>query len=369
MTSAGACDACLRRTELIRRLAGHLEVHRGRVWELLALEDDELIDAVGGVSRDRLRTELRGDRSAPRRARSAAAGSGLELVCRCDAAYPAQLRDLVAPPAVLHVAGGQSTLGSILSRDPVAVVGARRPGDYGTGVARGLGRGLATAGITVVSGMAPGIDAAAHEGALEAGGATVAVLAGSADKPYPQSNAGLYRQILAGDGVIVSEMPPQTSVRKWMFVARNRLIAGLAGLTVVVQAARGSGSLLTAQAALDAGRLVGAVPGPVTSRLSAGPNELLREGALLLRGAPDIVEELGLGARPHPGAFAVRADSRPPLTVEQQTLLDAISDGADTASALLATGELGERCLAVLASLELAGRLTRSAGGRLVVIP
>jgi len=155
-----------------------------------------------------------------------------------------------------------------------------------------------------------------------------------------------------------------------MFVARNRLIAALARLTVAVQAAPGSGSLLTVKAAQSLGREVGAVPGPVTSRLSVGPNELLRVGAHVITGAQDVVDVLSLvsldpGAEPR----AAVVDERPPTTTEQEVLLEAIAEGADTASALLACGDLGERCLAVLASLELAGRVSRSAGGRLVLIP
>jgi DNA processing protein len=217
--------------------------------------------------------------------------------------------------------------------------------------------------------MAAGIDGAAHEGALERGGATIAVLPGSADSPYPITNAGLYRRI-AARGVAVSEMPPGVSVRKWMFVARNRVIAGLSRMTVVVQAAENSGSLLTARAAQGIGRELGAVPGPVTSRLSAGPNGLLRDGARLITGAQDVVEALGISGSSDAGSQTYAAvDDRPPLTGEQELLIEAIADGADTASALLCAGELGERCLPVLASLELAGRVSRAPGGRLVLIP
>ena len=168
---------------------------------------------------------------------------GLELICRCDRAFPANLQALEAPPAVLHIAGGADRFRSLAERDPVAVVGARRANDYGIGVARGLGRGLGSARVTVVSGMASEIDTAAHEGAIERAGRHRGYSAGPGSSASTSiANSGIHRQIVSS-GVAVSEMPPGVSVRKWMFVARNRLIAGLCELTVVVQAAAGSGSL------------------------------------------------------------------------------------------------------------------------------
>ncbi len=366
---AEACDDCLNRTALLGRLAGHLEVNRKHIWELLALDDTDLIRAVGGGGQERLLDEHRRGRTRVcAESRGAAAVAGLDLLCRCSADYPADFLELEAPPAVVHVAGGFERLVQFSRQDPVAIVGARRPNAYGAGVARSLGRGLATAGITVVSGLASGIDAAAHEGALESSGLAVAVLPGSADRPYPTTNAGLHRRIVAR-GVAISEMPPGVSVRKWMFVARNRLIAGLSQLTLVVQATERSGSLLTVRAAQEIGREVGAVPGPVTSQLSAGPNGLLRAGARVITGPQDVVDALGLTSSDPIESLHFAIDDRPAASAEQQALLEAIADGADTASALLSIGESGDRCLAILASLELSGRVVRGPGGRLILIP
>ena len=159
-------------------------------------------------------------------------------------------------PAVLHVAGDPEVLPAP-DEVAVAIVGARRATPYGLEVARALGRGLAAARVTVVSGMALGIDAAAHAGALEVGGPTIAVLAGGADVPYPRSRPALHRRIVGGGGCVVSEMPPGFTPLKWGFPARNRIIAGLAAATIVVEAAERSGSLITAEFAQDLGRVVG----------------------------------------------------------------------------------------------------------------
>ena len=217
---------------------------------MLELDDDELIAALGGRQRDRLRDELASSWISTRCARARIA-AGLETICACDPAYPPALRALAAPPAVLHVAGGLERLLELADSDPVALVGSRRASPYGLEVARSLGRGLASAGLPVVSGMALGIDSAAHAGALEAGAPTVAVLPGSADRPYPAGKRALHRRIVAG-GAAVSELGPGTSVRRWMFLARNRIIAALAAMTVVVEAGERSGALVTARVAARA---------------------------------------------------------------------------------------------------------------------
>ncbi len=172
----------------------------------------------------------------------------------------------------------------------VAIVGTRRASPEGLEVARTLGRGLAGANVTVVSGLALGVDSAAHAGAVELCGPTMAVLGGGADVPYPTRKAGLYQAILAADGVIVSEMPPGFRAFRWSFPARNRIIAALAPVTIVVEAAERSGSLITAELALDLGRDVAAVPGPVLSWRSRGTNALLRDGAALIRDVRDALE-------------------------------------------------------------------------------
>ena len=192
----------------------------------------------------------------------------------------------------------------------VAIVGARRAGADGLQVAHALGRGLAAAGVTVVSGMALGIDSAAHAGALEVGGPTITVLAGGADVPYPASKRSLHRALVRTQAAI-SEMPPGFKPFRWCFPARNRTIAGLASLTIVVEATERSGSLITADLAQELGRAVGAVPGPVTAPRCAGSNALLRDGALVIRDAQDALDEaLGIGvatALERPAARGARA--------------------------------------------------------------
>ncbi len=172
----------------------------------------------------------------------------------------------------------------------MTVVGARRASSYGREIARELGRELAAAGFLVVSGLAFGIDACAHRGALDAG-LTVAVLGCGADVAYPAAHRSLWRRI-SEQGLVLSELPPGTGAWRWTFPARNRIMAALAGMTVVVEAAQRSGSLITADLAADLGRDLGAVPGPVNSRASAGANDLLAGGACLIRDAQDVLDAM-----------------------------------------------------------------------------
>lgn len=355
------CDDCLRRSWLLARLAGHLERARERGRRLplvLALEDSELLDALAGADRASIAAERAA--FAPEHTREALRSAHLEAVCQHEATYPLTLRDAPDAPAVLHVAGGLDRLPDLASGPTVAIVGTRRASPYGLEVAGGLARGLAAAGVTVVSGLALGIDSAAHEGALSSGGATIAVLAGGADRPYPASKRGLYRRIVERS-VVLSEMPPGTRPWRWMFPARNRLIAGLAPLTVVVEGMENSGSLITAGLAEDLGREVAAVPGRVTSPLAAGPHSLLAAGAHLVRGASDVLELLfGAGHVPAPPA------PPPALAPRLAEVLGAVSAGAETAGDLLATGVALPDALAALGELELLGRVRRGPGGRYV---
>lgn len=356
---AGACNACLTRTWLLARLAGHLELVRARIASVLALGDDDLLAAVAGERADGVRGELSG--FDPAQARLRATEAGLELICRCDNRYPRRLELLENRPAVLHVAGGLARFLELVHGEPVAIVGARRASQYGLEVARSLGRDLGRAGIVVVSGMALGIDSAAHAGAVSAAAPTVAILPGGAERPYPPSKRGLHRQILAA-GAAASEVPPGTAPRRWMFTARNRIIAGLAAMTIVVEAGEQSGALLTAGFARTLGRDVGAVPGRVTAPTAAGPNALLAGGATVVRTVQDVLDQLfGAGVRRAPQA------QRPELAPELKTLLAAIADGHDTPGALERAGFAAELGLAALASLELAGYVRRDPGGRFSV--
>ena len=355
-----ACDGCIARTWLLTRMAGHLEPERGHIDQVLELEDHELIAALGGHQQDQLCNELAALDVPAIRARSHAAG--LETICACDAGYPPALRALPAPPAVLHVAGDVRRLRALAEGDVVAIVGARRASEYGLAVARSLGRGLSISGMRVVSGMALGIDSAAHAGALEVNAPTIAVLPGSAHRPYPAGKRALHRRILAS-GAAVSELGPGTSVRRWMFLARNRIIAALAAMTVVVEAGERSGALVTARLAGELGRPVGAVPGRVTTPQATGPNRLLAAGAGVVRGPQDVLDHLfGAGVR-----SAGTTGRQPPA--ELRGLLAAIAEGHDTAAALARAGLEPEQGLAALAALELDGYVRRGAGGRFTVSP
>lgn len=358
---SGACDACLRRTWLLGRMAGHLDHARARIAAVLELDDRDLIAALGGELADDLRREH--DSVDMDLQRDRCSEAGLQLVCRCDPAYPVRLRDLAAPPRMLHVAGGLDRFLALVAEDPVAIVGARAASPYGTGVARSLGAALGRAGVTVLSGMAHGIDAAAHVGALDAQAPTIAVLPGPADRPYPASRRALHRRLLA-TGAAVSELPPGTPVRRWMFPARNRIIAALAAMTVVVEAGERSGSLVTAAFASQLARPVGAVPGQITRPQAAGANALLAGGATVVRGPQDVLDALfGAGVRSAVG------DDRPELTEELALLLAGLADGHGTSTALVQAGYEPDEGLAALASLELAGYVRRDGGGRYAVIP
>jgi DNA processing protein len=366
-SGASACADCLARTWLIARLAGSIEIarhQRRRLREILALPNEKLIAGLGGVRASQISDEL--DRLDVDALREAVERAGLDAICRHHPAYPARLVDLTDAPAALFVAGGAERFvemaGGDLESGPraVAVVGTRRASPDGLEIATSLGRGLAAAGVTVVSGMALGVDSAAHGGAVVVGGRTIAVLAGGADVPYPPTKARLYQRILE-HGCVVAELPPGFVARRWCFPARNRIIAALAHATVVVEAARRSGSLITAEIATDLGRDVGAVPGPVTAWRSAGANALLRDGATLIRHASDALD-LAVGIDCHePPALHL-----PPRLRE---LLSEVSNGRDTVASLTSTPSEVHATLAGLTELELLGHLRRVAGGRYVVIP
>jgi DNA processing protein len=235
----------------------------------------------------------------------------------------------------------------MLSGPAVAIVGTRSCSPYGAQVARRLGRELAEAGATVVSGLARGIDAEAHRGALEAGGPTVAVLGCGIDRDYPRAHAALARRI-AEVGLLVSEYEPGTEPASWRFPARNRIVAGLAVATVIVEARAKSGALITADFALEEGREVFAVPGEITSALSRGTNELLRLGAAPLLGSADVLEALGL--EPAPARRGAR------LSEQAARLRGLLSDRSASVDELVAVSGLPADAVAAgLVELELAG--------------
>jgi DNA processing protein len=279
------------------------------------------------------------------------AAAGLRWLGKSDVDYPSALTAIFDPPAGLFVRGDGPL--ELLQRPAVAIVGARACSSYGSHVARAFGRELAGAGLVVVSGMARGVDGEAHRGALEAGGATVAVLGCGIDRDYPTAHAVLARRICR-DGLVVSEYAPGVEPAPWRFPARNRIVAGLAQATVVIEARERSGALITADLALEEGREVFAVPGEITSALSAGTNALLRVGATAATSAADVLEPFGLAPQePEP----------PDLTPAASAVLERLRDGPHSADELgraleLDAGSAG----AALAELELHGLLTETSG-------
>ena len=283
--------------------------------------------------------------------RTALAPAGARFVAVGDAEYPPQLEHLHDPPLAVFVRG--RPLGALPTM--VAIVGARSCSDLGRDLARQLAGALAAAGLTVVSGAARGIDAAAHEGALDAGGATVAVMGCGIDAVYPRGSRGLVQRILER-GSVVSEYPPGVPPDGFRFPARNRIIAALTRAVVVVEGEERSGSLITAEHALEIGRDVFAVPGAVTNPLAEAPHRLIREGAGLIRGADDLLDALG-----YAGGQATLHDLELPDT--ERAALDAVRGCVVPDRVAAALGMPVPEALSLLLRLELRG-LVRSVGGR-----
>jgi DNA processing protein len=270
----------------------------------------------------------------------AAAAAGLALTTIGDSGYPEQLQNLYDPPPVLWSRGSWSTV-----RPPlVAIVGTRRATQYGQRITREIASALAREGACIVSGMALGIDACAHRAALEADGATVAVLGTGANVPYPVAHTALHREI-AERGLIISELPPGAKSGPGSFPRRNRIIAALASLTIVVEAPQRSGALITAKDALELGRDVAGIPGPIDAPQSQGVNELLRDGAHVITSVADALRLVGLEP-------PVRVS--PALCGTQESLIwGALSDGSATLDELCARTALPvAECLSTVTSLE-----------------
>jgi DNA processing protein len=281
------------------------------------------------------------------------ASSGLHLTAG-GPSWPAELTEIEAPPDELWARGRLE----LLARAPrVAIVGTRAPTPYGEAQARRFARALAESGVTVVSGLARGVDAAAHEAALDAGGATIAVLGSGVDRPWP---AGPLTDRMLAEGLLLSEHAPGEPPRRHHFPLRNRLISGLCRLVLVVEAAEASGSLITARWAADQGRIVCALPGRVDHPMARGCHRLIREGAQLVEDPEELLAELGFesttGASPSSTASA-------PLAPGAQAMLELLRGET------LTPDDLAERSrrpladvLATLVELELAGRVVRGPG-------
>lgn len=293
------------------------------------------------------------------RARAAVAcevgGSRLSAVAWTDARYPGWLQEIPDPPPVLWVDGDAD----VLTHPAVAVVGSRAGTPYALRVAERLSADLAAQGLTVVSGLARGVDAAAHQGALAVHGRTVAVVGCGADVVYPAEHQALAAAI-CGRGAVVSEFPPGTVPRPEFFPRRNRVISGLSRAVVVVEAGERSGSLITARCALEQGRDVLAVPGNVLSGRNRGGHALLRDGARLVETASDVLEELGLGRTASGGDQTRLAPGDP--------VLDALVPGeaAELAEIAAISGLPAASLLPRLLELELEGAVRREPGGRFV---
>jgi DNA processing protein len=354
-----ACPECLRRARLLAHLAPYIEkIATGapgrRSPELLRLGNEDLAEAVAR----RVKTQvLAGIAAVPdARLREEHLAAECWACCRHDPLFPVGLADAADAPWALFGRGDAALLRRLAPDEAVTVVGSRRASSYGREVARQLGSELAKADLVVVSGLAFGIDACAHRGAIDSG-LTVAVLGCGADVAYPAAHRSLWRRI-GESGLVLSELPPGSGAWRWTFPARNRIMAALSGMTVVVEAAERSGSLITADLAADLGRDLGAVPGPVNSRLAAGPNNLLAGGACLVRDAQDVLDAM-LG----PGVRRIER-SGPPLEPAQQGVLDALELGAETCDAVATElGLSGGEAAAGLADLESLGYVSCSLVG------
>jgi len=359
MTDPRACPECLRRSRLLELLGPYVErIATGepgsRAPELLRLSNEalvavaapnaveEMLGRIASLPEHQLEEDL--------------LLAGCWACCRHDDAYPDCLRDAADAPWALIGRGDSGLLAGLDPVGTVTIVGSRRATSYGREMARELGRELAAAGMVVVSGLAFGIDACAHRGALDAG-RTIAVLGCGPDVPYPAANRSLWRRITEA-GLVLSELPPGATPWRWTFPARNRIMAAMAGMTVVVEAAARSGSLITMGLAADLGRDVGAVPGPVTSPASAGPNELLAGGACVVRGAQDVLDAM-LG----PGRRTIQRTG-PAIDALLAAVLAAVEAGEGSSDAVAAaTGLPAPDAAASLARLELLGYLACSSVG------
>lgn len=343
----------MRRSRLIGRIAGSIDsAVAGRptaAAPLLALSDHELVAAVGSMNRQAStvqRREIRPD---------------VGWVCRHSDSYPHRLHRLdevgLGSPAVVWFVGDPASVAEAGVGPAVTIIGARKASAYGITVAEQLGRGLAAAGVTVISGLALGTDAAAHRGAVSGRGSALAVLAGGADAPYPRSHRRLYADVVAR-GAVISEMPPGSPSFRWGFPARNRLMAALGLLTIVVECRERSGTLITVAQAQQMGRPVAAVPGAIDTPFASGSNALLREGAPPILSVSDVLDELfgvGVGERI---SMPERARPGDPL---QLAVLEAIEGGESLeqiGARLPARGIRG-----ALGQLELDGHLVRDPFG------
>jgi DNA processing protein len=288
----------------------------------------------------------------------------IKMIIFADENYPRLLKETANPPYIIYVKGDASILDGNCA-PMVSVVGSRKFSAYGAQTAQTLARDLAHSGITVVSGMALGIDTFAHCGAMEAGGKTIAVLGNSLDDEniYPKHNFNLSREI-AESGLLISDYPVETKAGELTFPARNRIIAGLSLGTVVVEAGEASGALITAEMALEYNREVFAVPGPIFSPQSVGTNNLLKKGAKVVTSVKDILEELNLGTDTLPAAIF----SKIPETKEEEILLKVLGSEPLHIDNISKISKLGTVTVASTLSLMEIKGWTKNIGGQNYII-
>jgi len=283
--------------------------------------------------------------------------SGIRAVSFDEPSFPELLREIEDAPVVIYIRGHMESQ----DRYAIAVVGSRKPSSYGASVAERISGELTSMGFTIVSGMARGIDALSHKGALSVGGRTIAVLGSGLDVPYPPENKLLMERI-ADSGCVISEFPPGTPPNRENFPRRNRVISGMSLGVLVIEATTDSGSLITAKYALDQGREVFAIPGKVTAPTSGGTNELIRRGAILTRKAEDIVEELAPVLK---GFIKSQDRSKGDVTEEEQKLCALLSREPKQIDNISRESKLpSSKVLGILLALELKGLVKQTTGKR-----
>jgi DNA processing protein len=360
---AAACGDCRRRSWLLSSLSGPLHYcarDRARLLELLALADGELIDAVAGrrTAELRARYERFTADELPR-------DPHVEAICRHCRGYPRALEDR-APPPMLEVAGGAARLAKLTAAPVVAILGSRAPSDYGMQMARSLARGLAASGVTVAASLTDGIAVAAHAGALDAGGASVAVMGGGLAVSCPPRRRSLYERVQHA-GCAVSELPLDCRGRRWGQLASERILAALPHVAVVVEADHTPEDLAAARIAVALGRAVAAIPGRVTSPLSRGTHALLIDGATLVRGPRDVLELLystGAGEQREPPPTPAGEPPEIGLQPRLRAILERVGSGCDTPDKLARAGVEPSAVVLALSELEVTGLLVRGDGGR-----
>ena len=344
---------------LLRRLLEHF----GSPSAVLSASPNQLCGVPGvGVKLSRLIRQPEG-RSLAEQTVQVCRRCGIEILLPQEPTFPRLLREIPDPPTLLFVRGQLQPMDAL----SIAIVGTRSASQYGRAQAGRFARGLARAGLTIVSGLARGIDATAHSGALEVGGRSIAVLSSGVQEIYPPEHLELAED-LARHGALLSEMPPGTRPKPGMFPRRNRLISGLCVGTIVIEAAERSGALITARLAGEQGREVFAVPGMVSSPNARGCHQLIRDGATLVQGPEDVLDALG----PLVESVEIAADrqirnaSELGLEDHEQTILQSIAtEPTDINAVIVASGLPTPRVLSALSVLEMR-RLVRRVSGNAV---